>query len=67
LLEEEKRKEMTDAYLSEHLWLLVGALYSMTGNKLNTPRYTEMIVPSLAKMDNRTADEIKKDIIKKLG
>ena len=57
---------MTEAYLAEHLWFLTGAVYAMGGQELNTPRYTELIDPEGANTDNRTAQEIKDDIVRKL-
>lgn len=62
MYEDDSRKRMTEAYIAEHLWLVVGALYAFSGNKLDTPRYTEMIEPKLAEKDKRTARQIISDI-----
>lgn len=67
LLEEELHKRMTETYIAEHLWFLTGAIYAMAGSEITTPRYTELIDPSLAKKDIRTADEIRENLINKLG
>ena len=57
---------MTDAYIAEHLWLATTAIYGLRGYKLETPRYTELVEPSLKKEDNRTAQQIIDDICAKL-
>lgn len=66
LFEEELRKKMTETYMAEHTWIIANALYSMAGNKLDTPRYTELIEPALKNADTRTPTEIINDFIAKL-
>lgn len=67
MLEEEFHRKMTETYIAEHLWFATGALYAMTGNELKTPRYTSLIDQQNGKTDIRSAEEIKADILKKLG
>ena len=57
---------MTEAYVAEHLWLMTSALYAVAGGELHTPRYTDILYPEKANVDNRTAEEIKADIVRKL-
>lgn len=61
------RRQMTETYIAEHLWLATGVLYAFAKNELKTPRYTEIVNPTLNKTDKRTAKEIVADIRKKLG
>ena len=64
LYEEELRKRMTETYIAEHLWFATGALYAIGGSDLQTPRYTDLITTGA--VDNRTSEQIKADILKKL-
>jgi len=57
---------MTEAYIAEHIWLGVSAIYAMSGSELKTPRYIDMIDPQAAQTDPRTPEQIKADIVRKL-
>ena len=65
-MEDDTRRRMTETYIAEHLWFGVSAIYALVGGELQTPRYTDMIDPHGSQTDNRTAEQIKADIVRKL-
>lgn len=57
-------QKKAQAYIAEHLWIATDALYKFGGSALGTPRYTDILYPH--EQDNRTAEEIKQDILREL-
>ena len=63
LLSEERKEDLWREYVATHIWYTARAAWDARGKELQTPNYSEIVHPELK--DNRTAAQIKDDILQK--
>lgn len=67
MVREESDRRFTAEYTAEHIWILTGLVYKyLTDNKIPTKEFVELMYPEVGNKDERTAEEIKQDILKRL-
>ena len=53
-------------YIAQHAFYIAKAVLSIGGSEYNGSSYLEIAYPEVAKKDERTAEQIKQDLIKRL-
>lgn len=66
MADEEQARQVTTEYAMQHLWLLTSAVYAIGGGELKTPQYIDLVHPEMQIRDQRSAEQIKQDILAKL-
>lgn len=66
MLQDESRVEAWQNYTADYLWGIRADIHGMTGDIYEAARYTELIHPEFYEKDNRTAEQIKDDLLSQL-
>lgn len=67
LLEDKKRERMTVDYVAQHLFYVTKAQLRIAGFDYDGESYLELMYPKKIKKDERSAEQIKQDLLKRLS
>lgn len=67
LLDDKKRERMSVDYIAQHMYYLAKAQFIQAGLDYNGESYIEMMYPETIKRDERSAEQIKQDLLKRLS
>lgn len=66
MLKAEIRTEIYQDYTADYLWGIRADIHGMMGDEFTAMRFTEIMHPEQNKRDNRSAEEIKDNVLKRL-
>lgn len=66
MLDAETRMEIYQDYVADYIWGIRADIHGMVGDEFTAMRFTEIMHPEQNKRDNRTAEEIKDGVLKRL-